>query len=241
VVGRRFSCGDGRLRRVRAVSSWPPIRASDLSPWEPFLTNLFTAIARFLPELVFLPTFERRCGVVSHVSKRTSVLIVTPRVVWREGLTALLHDTPYKVVASAAGPAQLRNILLKQHPTLAIVGMARQNGNLDETAENVRLLRSSMPRGKVVLVGETHTAGELAGVMALSPDACVFDLGWCDALIKVLDLTFMDQRVFVFGDAAAMSASESAALMVGNNDYRNGAGYSPSPPSPGSFRFGSKG
>jgi two-component system, NarL family, nitrate/nitrite response regulator NarL len=55
-----------------------------------------------------------------------------------------------------------------------------------------------MPDGKVVLVVETNGPIDLQRVLALAPDACIFNLGSRDTLIKVLELAFTDQRVFVF-------------------------------------------
>ena len=45
-------------------------------------------------------------------------------------------------------------------------------------------------------------------VLALSPDACIFDLGSRDALIKVLELTCMDQRVLVFDRPIAVTSKQ---------------------------------
>jgi two-component system nitrate/nitrite response regulator NarL len=91
---------------------------------------------------------------------------------------------------------------------LAIVGIDLQNGNPDEVAESIRLLRSLLPDGKVVLVSETDGRIDLQRVPALSPDACIFNLGSRDALIKVLELTFLDQRVFVFAKSIATPSKQ---------------------------------
>jgi two-component system nitrate/nitrite response regulator NarL len=139
----------------------------------------------------------------------TSTVIITPRVLLREGIASLLQSTRYKVVASAARPAELSSSCCpKGQPILAIVGIDLQNGNPDEVAESIRLLRSLLPDGKVVLVSETDGRIELQRVPALSPDACIFNLGSRDALIKVLELTFLDQRVFVFAKSIATPSKQ---------------------------------
>lgn len=160
--------------------------------------------------------------------KRTSTVIVTPRVLPREGIASLLESTCYKVVASAAGPAELLPSCCPEgQPTLAIVEIDSQNGNLDEVAESVRLLRSLMPNGKVVLVAETAGRIDLQRVLAFSPDACIFTVGSRDILLKILDLTFMDQRVFVLSDSIATTASDSSAKTA-RNGHDNSAGGLPS-------------
>jgi two-component system nitrate/nitrite response regulator NarL len=91
---------------------------------------------------------------------------------------------------------------------LAIVGIDQQNGNLDEVSESVRLLKSLSPDGKVVLAAETDGGIDPRRVLALSADACIFNLNSPDALIKALELAFLDQRVFVFPKSIATTAEK---------------------------------
>ncbi len=159
----------------------------------------------------------------------TSTVIVTPRVLLREGIAYLLQNTRYKVVASVAGPAELsRGCCPKGRSTLAIVEIDSQNGNLDEFAESIRLLRSLIPDGKVVLVADTAGRIDLQRVLAFSADAFILNLGSRDVLIKILELTFMDQRVFVMGESMAKTASDSSAKTASNGHVPNSAGGSPS-------------
>jgi two-component system, NarL family, nitrate/nitrite response regulator NarL len=139
------------------------------------------------------------------VSKSTPTLIVTPRVLLGEGIASFLQSTPYKVVAIAAEPRELPpDCCPKGQQALAIVGVDRQNGDdLDDAAESIRLLRTLMPDGKVVLVVETNRPIDLQRVLVLAPDACIFNLGSRDTLIKVLELASTDQRVFVFDKSIA--------------------------------------
>src|ERR1700756_4503637 len=99
----------------------------------------------------------------------TSTVIVSPRVLLREGIAYLLQNTRYKVVASAARPAELSpGRCPKGQSTLAIVGIDLQNENLDEVAESIRLLRSLLHDGKVVLVAETDGRIDPQRILALS-------------------------------------------------------------------------
>jgi two-component system, NarL family, nitrate/nitrite response regulator NarL len=170
----------------------------------------------------------------------TSTVIVSPRVLLREGIAYLLQNTRYKVVASAAGPAELSpDCCPKGQSTLAIVGIDLQNGNLDEFAESIRLLRSLLPDGKVVLVADTAGRIDPQRVLAFSADAFILNLGSRDVLIKILELTFTDQRVFVLSDSMAKTASGSSAKTVSNDhDVPNSAGGSPSS---NSYQLGTNG
>jgi two-component system, NarL family, nitrate/nitrite response regulator NarL len=162
------------------------------------------------------------------VSKSTTSVIVTPRVLLREGLASLLQGTCYKVVAGASEPAELPPAWCpKGHRTLAIVGVGRQNGNLHQAAESIRQLRSLMPDGKVVLVIETAGPIDLQRVLALAPDACIFDLGSRDTLIKVLELAFSDQRVLVFGNSIATTLMSDAECADAVTDLQSSNSHQP--------------
>jgi two-component system, NarL family, nitrate/nitrite response regulator NarL len=152
----------------------------------------------------------------------TSTVIVAPRVLLREGIASLLQGTRYKVVASAARPADLSSIRWPRTPqSLAIVGLDLQNENLDEVAESVRLLRSLLPDGKIVLVAETDRPTDAQRLLALSPDACIFSLGSRDALLKALELIFLNQRVFVFPKPIAPTAEQDVEFTDPPNALRD--------------------
>ena len=133
-------------------------------------------------------------------NKNTRTIIVAAGAVLREGIASILQNTQYKVLTSAAGPTELTHArFAERHSTLAIVGTNGRDGKLDGTAESVRLLRSLMPDGKVVLVVETHGTFDLPCALAMSPDGCIVNLGSGDTLVKVLELVLMDQQVFAIG------------------------------------------
>jgi len=160
----------------------------------------------------------------------TSTVIITPRVLLREGIASLLQSTSYKIVASAARPAELSSSRCPTgRQTLAIVGIDHlQNGNLDEVAESIRLLRSLLPDGKVVLVAETDGRIDPYRVLVLSPDACIFNFRSRDALVKALELVFLDHLVFVFPKSFATTAKEDVEFtepargLQSDDPYRSG-------------------
>jgi two-component system, NarL family, nitrate/nitrite response regulator NarL len=141
-------------------------------------------------------------------------IIVTPKVLLREGIASLLQYTPYKVVAATAGPAELHELPFpKGRPLLAIVGVDWQNGTLHETAESVRLLRSFVPDAKVMLVLETNELIDLQRILALSPDVCIFNVPSRDILLKTVELALLNQRVFVLPAAATVDDRVSKPLL----------------------------
>ena len=160
------------------------------------------------------------------MSKSTPTIIVTPSVLLKERIVSVLRNTHYKVLATAAGPAELPHVLYsKGQASLAVLGINAGNGNLDEIGKSLRLLRSLMPDCKVALIIEANEPIDARRVLTLSPDACIFNLGSRDTLIKILELTFMDQRVFALSQSMAI-ANDPAVKTVGN-DVPNRAGASP--------------
>jgi len=149
------------------------------------------------------------------VSKSTPTIIITHSVLLRQGIASLLQVTSYKVISIAAEPAELPiHCCPKGQRALAIFGIDRR-ANLAGTADRVHLLRALMPDGKLVLLVETDGSIDPWLMAELCPDACIFDLGSRDALIRILELTFMDHRVFVFRkEAHVTTAKESLALKL---------------------------
>jgi two-component system nitrate/nitrite response regulator NarL len=141
----------------------------------------------------------------------------------RKGIASILQNTPYKVVATAAGPKELTDVrYAERQATLAIVGTDLRQERLDETAETVRLLRSLMPNGKVVLILETD-GNDVPDLLAISPDACVVNLGSRDVLLKTVELVFMDQRAFVGPIAKTVLELQATTTNNNNGTVRGGS------------------
>jgi two-component system, NarL family, nitrate/nitrite response regulator NarL len=147
------------------------------------------------------------------VSKNTPTIVVAAEALLREGIAALLQNTPYKVVAAAAGPEELTHIRLSESGAiLAIVGTNLQHGKLDEADESVRLLRSLLPHGgKVVLIVETDPTINVPRLLTLSSDGCIVNLGSRDSLLKTLELVFMDEQIFAIPKSIATTATETTS------------------------------
>lgn len=166
----------------------------------------------------------------------TSTVIVAPSVLLREGIASLLQGTRYKVVACAAKAAELSpDCCPNGQPALAIIGIDLQNGNLERAAESVRVLRGAIPDAKVVLVAEADKPIDLQRMPALSIHACIFSLCSRDTLIKVLELTFMDQHVLVLANSFAAAAKQDSDFVESptvlppgpSHELRDGPNLSP--------------
>ena len=96
---------------------------------------------------------------------------------------------------------------------MAIIGIDLQNGNLERSAESIRVLRAAIPDAKVVLVAEADKPIDLQRVPALSIHACIFSLCSRDTLIKVLELTFLDQHVLVLANSFAAATKDDTGFV----------------------------
>jgi two-component system nitrate/nitrite response regulator NarL len=120
---------------------------------------------------------------------------VGQRALLREGLAALLHNTPYKVIANASCRAELKEVSVPAgRRTLVIIGMDDANGN--EAAETIHGLRATLPDSRIVVVAEMRGPFDLQKIATLA-DGYVANLGSRDILLKVLELALLDQRVIV--------------------------------------------
>jgi two-component system, NarL family, nitrate/nitrite response regulator NarL len=151
------------------------------------------------------------------VSKTTPTVIVASSVLLREGIASVLQDTPYKVTAAVAKPTEVADHHFRNgRRALAIVGIEGQN-EIDQAAESIRLLRSLIPDGAIVLVAETSRPVNLQSVLTLAPDGYILKVGSRDLLLKSFELIFMGQQLLVLG-------RPTAALRNAENDTQYSGG-----------------
>lgn len=132
-------------------------------------------------------------------SQSTGTVIVARRALLREGVAALLRHTPYKIIASAQRPSELKDL---PHSTngsriLAILGMDESNGGASELIENVRSLRSLFPTSTVVVIAESHSPANVQQIVMAGPNGYVANLSSRDVLLKLLEVALLDQQVIV--------------------------------------------
>ena len=132
-------------------------------------------------------------------------MIVGRRALLREGIASLLQNTSYKVLVTVGSAMELEKVRLPAgRRTLAIIGVDGTNGNLESIFETINFLRS-LGDCKIILVAETSTPIDLERAIALAPDGYIHNLASRDILIRSLELTLMNQQVFVLGPPIAPS------------------------------------
>ena len=142
---------------------------------------------------------------VMCVRQSISTVIVGRRALLREGIASLLQNTSYKVLVTVGSAMELEKVKLPiGRRTLAIIGVDGTNGNLESIFETINFLRS-LGDCKIILVAETSTPIDLERAIALAPDGYIHNLASRDILIRSLELTLMNQQVFVLGPPIAPS------------------------------------
>jgi DNA-binding NarL/FixJ family response regulator len=132
------------------------------------------------------------------VNHNIATVVVGRRALLREGIASFLRHTPYKVIAAAAEAGKLNKARLPVGKGLvAIVGVDGTNGKVDDALETVEQLRN-LGECKVVLVTQTSTPIDFERVIALAPDGYIHNPESREILLKLLDLSLINQQVFVF-------------------------------------------
>ena len=145
--------------------------------------------------------------MVAH-SQSTGTVIVGQRALFREGVAALLRHTPYKVIASAEQSSELRNVRASGSRTLVILGVDDETESASAVSENIKILRSLLPGGKIVVIAETRSSASFQQIITAAPDGFVSNLKSRDVLLKLLDVVLLDQQVIVLSRPAPLAAAE---------------------------------
>lgn len=132
-------------------------------------------------------------------SQSTGTVIVARRALLREGVAALLRHSPYKIIASAQRPSELKDLLHSTNGSriLVILGMDESNGAVSDLIDNVRSLRSLFPTSTVVVIAESHSPANVQQIVMAGPNGYVANLSSRDVLLKLLEVALLDQQVMV--------------------------------------------
>jgi two-component system nitrate/nitrite response regulator NarL len=140
-------------------------------------------------------------------------IIVEERPLLREGVTALLQNTTYNVLASVASISEIPDLKCPSGPPLlAILGLQDE---LDATLQSVRRLREIVLQGKIVAIGERHGCLDVDEILNAGVDGIIFNVVSGDALVKAFDLTLLGQQVVILDPTARHKyVREEATLLV---------------------------
>jgi two-component system nitrate/nitrite response regulator NarL len=163
-------------------------------------------------------------------SQTTSTVIIGQRALFREGVAALLRHTPYKIIATAQRPSELKEIRppAGSRP-LIILGV--DDTGASEAGANIRALRSQIPGSTIVVIAETHTPVNFQQILMAAPDGYVANLNSRDVLLRLLEVALLDQQVIVLSRPSSSSSPADESDLTkrtgsGNHDKTYDLQYS---------------
>jgi len=133
------------------------------------------------------------------VERGIATVILAPRTLLREGLTSLLHDSNFRVVASIATPDELSQLLTGKVELVVLCLSAGSREDLDYLEKIVPTTRDY----KIVVVAETSgLAGQpcISEILRSGADAYIFNIHSRDVLLKSLDLAVLEQKLVVLDE-----------------------------------------
>jgi len=148
------------------------------------------------------------------VKRSIPTIIVEKRTLLREGVTSLLHDTHYKLLASVVSPSEIPHLRLS--PGRALLTILGLWGGLDETLRAVQTVRRIIPGCKIVAIGEHAGDLDFREILSSGVDAIVFNVGSSEALLKAIDLAFLGQQLVILGPSVDSDPTTKAETEIGS-------------------------
>jgi two-component system, NarL family, nitrate/nitrite response regulator NarL len=133
------------------------------------------------------------------MKRNVATVILAPRTLLREGLTSLLYDSNFRVVASIATPDELSQLLPGRAGLVILCLSTGSSEYLDYLEKIVPATRDY----KIVVVAETSgLAGrpDISEILRSGADAYILDVHSRDVLLKCLDLAVIEQKLVVLGE-----------------------------------------
>jgi two-component system, NarL family, nitrate/nitrite response regulator NarL len=133
------------------------------------------------------------------VKRSVATVILAPRTLLREGLTSLLHNSNFRVVASIATPDEISQLLPGR---VGLVILYLSTGSR-EGLDYLEKISSTTRDYKIVVVAETSgLAGQpdISEILRSGADAYILNVHSRDVLLKSLDLAVLEQKLVVLGE-----------------------------------------
>jgi two-component system nitrate/nitrite response regulator NarL len=133
------------------------------------------------------------------MKRSVETVILAQRTLLREGLTSLLHDSYFKVVASIAAPDELSQLL---PGGVGLVILCLSTGSREDL-DYLEKISPPTRNYKIVVVAETSgLAGQpdISEILRIGADAYILNVHSRDVLLKSLDLAVLEQKLVVLGE-----------------------------------------
>ena len=140
-------------------------------------------------------------------------VLVGSKTLMRESLKALLADTPIHIVAEAQRVLDVPvAVPAEQQPELILVDFSEFS---DQAIEELRALRETMPKVRIVLLTDVLESQQLASSLAAGVDGYLMKEISTEALLKSLQLVMLGEKVFPTDLATLLINGTSAPAKPG--------------------------
>lgn len=128
-------------------------------------------------------------------SRELRILLLEPNRLWREGLSRVLEDTGYSVVAAAGTLSEGVAEMARSGETPDIV-VLDASAIADDAAAEFAAARSQFPETRIVVFTDPDAPGEALTCFLAGADGCLMKNISSKAMAGCLDLVALGERVF---------------------------------------------
>jgi len=125
--------------------------------------------------------------------KSFNVVLIGPHALLREGLSHILCDAQFRVVASATSLSDVApNAFQRDNRVFLII---ESSGDLDVTLLQIRLFKEQHPDGRVAVLGSRNRPADMIAAFHAGVNAYFDSEESCDAFIKALELVMLGETI----------------------------------------------
>jgi len=122
-----------------------------------------------------------------------ATVLAGPSALLREGLTRILDEVDFRVIASAACVDDGFLLAVPQdRPILLIIDAG---DDLSAVVPQVALFKERRPNGRVVILADHDQPDDLLDVFQAGANACFIKITPCNALVKYLELVMLGETI----------------------------------------------
>jgi two-component system, NarL family, nitrate/nitrite response regulator NarL len=122
-----------------------------------------------------------------------SIVLIGPHALLREGLTHILCDAHFRVVASAACLSDLAPDAFQRNDRIFLI--IESNGDLDIALPQIKLFKEQHPNGPVGVLGSRNRPADMVAAFQAGANVYFDSEERCDAFIKALELVMLGETI----------------------------------------------
>jgi len=122
-----------------------------------------------------------------------SIVLIGPHALLREGLTHILCDAQFRVVASAACLSDLAPNTFQRNDRVFLI--IESNGDLSAALEQIKRFKEQSPDGRVAVLGDRNRPADMVAAFHSGANVYFDSEERCDAFIKALELVMLGETI----------------------------------------------